>query len=132
MTETELGAKTKLFLGAREAYVEESGSKFCPQLQILQNLRENENLYLNINKSMRAPNVNEQWGTSTQVMNPDLKAESGWNYELGWKKKFTDRDLLKLNVSIWKSTTGSIVPKIVPVALIFIKMPKNTVIPALN
>ena len=98
MTETELGAKTKLFLGAREAYVEESGSKFCPQLQILQNLRENENLYLNINKSMRAPNVNEQWGTSTQVMNPDLKAESGWNYELGWKKKFTDRDLLKLNV----------------------------------
>lgn len=98
MTETQLGAKTKLFLGAREAYVEESGSKFCPQLQILQNLRENENLYLNINKSMRAPNVNEQWGTSTQVMNPDLKAESGWNYELGWKKKFTDSDLLKLNV----------------------------------
>lgn len=98
MTETQIGAKTKMFLGAREAYVEESGSKFCPQFQILQNLGENENIYLNINKSMRAPNINEQWGTATQVMNPDLKAESGWNYELGWKKKFTDSDLLKLNI----------------------------------
>ena len=75
MTETQIGAKTKMFLGAREAYVEESGSKFCPQFQILQNLGENENIYLNINKSMRAPNINEQWGTATQVMNPDLKAE---------------------------------------------------------
>ena len=98
MTETQIGAKTKMFLGAREAYVEESGSKFCPQFQLLQNIGENENIYLNINKSMRAPNINEQWGTATQLMNPDLKAESGWNYELGRKKKITDNDLLKLNI----------------------------------
>jgi len=98
MTETQISDKTRLFIGAREAYVEESGSKFCPQFQILQNVGYNENIYLNINRSMRAPNINEQWGTSTQFMNPELKAESGWNYELGWKKKLSAADLLKLNV----------------------------------
>lgn len=28
----------------------------------------------------------------------DLKAESGWNYELVGKRKITDNDLLKLNI----------------------------------
>ena len=34
MTETPVSDKTKILLGAREAYVEESGSKLCPQLQL--------------------------------------------------------------------------------------------------
>ena len=98
MTETPIGENTKLFVGAREAYVEESGSKFCPQLQVLHSLGEDDNVYVNVNKSMRAPNVNEQWGTASQVMNPELKAESGWNYEIGWKKKLSDNELMKFNV----------------------------------
>lgn len=98
MTETEVSDKTKIFLGAREAYVEESGSKFCPQFQVMHSLGTNDNIYLNVNRSMRAPHVNEQWGTSTQLMNPDLKAENGWNYEFGWKKKLAADELFKVNL----------------------------------
>ena len=98
MTEIEVSDKTKIFLGAREAYVEESGSKFCPQFQVMHSLGTDDNIYLNVNRSMRAPHVNEQWGTSTQLMNPDLKAENGWNYEFGWKKKLAADELFKVNL----------------------------------
>lgn len=98
MTETEVSDKTKIFLGAREAYVEESGSKFCPQFQVMHSLGTDDNIYLNVNRSMRAPHVNEQWGTSTQLMNPDLNAENGWNYEFGWKKKLAADELFKVNL----------------------------------
>lgn len=98
MTETEVSDKTKIFLGAREAYVEESGSKFCPQFQVMHSLGTDDNIYLNVNRSMRAPHVNEQWGTATQLMNPDLKAENGWNYEFGWKKKLATDELFKVNL----------------------------------
>lgn len=98
MTETEVSDKTKIFLGAREAYVEESGSKFCPQFQVMHSLGNDDNIYLNVNRSMRAPHVNEQWGTSTQLMNPNLKAENGWNYEFGWKKKLAADELFKVNL----------------------------------
>lgn len=98
MTETEVSDKTKIFLGAREAYVEESGSKFCPQFQVMHSLGTDDNIYLNVNRSMRAPHVNEQWGTSTQLMNPDLKAENGWNYEFGWKKKLAADELFKVTL----------------------------------
>lgn len=98
MTETEVSDKTKIFLGAREAYVEESGSKFCPQFQVMHSLGTDDNIYLNVNRSMRAPHINEQWGTSTQLMNPDLKAENGWNYEFGWKKKLAADELFKVNL----------------------------------
>ena len=98
MTETEVSDKTKIFLGAREAYVEKSGSKFCPQFQVMHSLGTDDNIYLNVNRSMRAPHVNEQWGTSTQLMNPDLKVENGWNYEFGWKKKLAADELFKVNL----------------------------------
>lgn len=98
MTETEVSDKNKIFLGAREAYVEKSGSKFCPQFQVMHSLGTDDNIYLNVNRSMRAPHVNEQWGTSTQLMNPDLKAENGWNYEFGWKKKLAADELFKVNL----------------------------------
>lgn len=98
MTETEVSDKTKIFLGAREAYVEKSGSKFCPQFQVMHSLGTDDNIYLNVNRSMRAPHVNEQWGTATQLMNPDLKAENGWNYEFGWKKKLAADELFKVNL----------------------------------
>lgn len=98
MTETEVSDKTWIFLGAREAYVEESGSKFCPQFQVMHSLGTDDNIYLNVNRSMRAPHVNEQWGTATQLMNPDLKAENGWNYEFGWKKKLAADELFKVNL----------------------------------
>ena len=98
MTENKLSDKTTLMLGARESYVEESGSEFCPQLQLLHKLGEDDNIYLNVNRSMRAPNVSEQWATDSQVMSPDLKAENGWNYEIGWKKRLSPTELVKVNI----------------------------------
>lgn len=98
MTETPLSEKTKLFLGAREAYVERSGSTLCPQLQILQQLDKNSNLYVNVNRSMRAPTILEQWETATQLASPDLKAEKGWNYEIGYKANLSNTSLFKVNV----------------------------------
>ncbi|WP_306511869.1 TonB-dependent receptor plug domain-containing protein [Phascolarctobacterium succinatutens] len=97
MTETPVSDKTKILLGAREAYVEESGSKLCPQFQVMHSIGKDDNIYLNINRSMRAPEVNEQWGTGDYIKNPNLKAEHGWNYEIGWKKKLSDNELLKIN-----------------------------------
>lgn len=98
MTDNKVNDHINLFVGAREAYVQKSGSKFCPQIQLLWMPTELDSYYVNINRSMRAPNVYEQWGTETQLMNPDLTAESGWNYELGWKKKLYNRDYFKIDV----------------------------------
>ena len=98
MTETPVSDKTKILFGAREAYVEESGSKLCPQFQVMHSIGKDDNIYLNINRSMRAPEVNEQWGTGNYIVNPNLKAEHGWNYEFGWKKKLSDTELFKVNV----------------------------------
>ena len=96
--ETDLSKSTKMFLGAREAYIEHAGSEFCPQLQILHKLNKNESLYTNINKSFRAPTLSEQYGFSaTQIINPDLRPESGWSYEIGWKKQIDPLRLIKLD-----------------------------------
>lgn len=98
MTDNKINDHVNILVGAREAYVQESGSKFCPQFQVLWSPAEKDSYYININRSMRAPNVYEQWGTATQLANPDLKAESGWNYELGWKKMLHAGDYFKVDV----------------------------------
>ncbi|MCI5836485.1 MAG: TonB-dependent receptor [Veillonellaceae bacterium] len=98
MTNSKLNEQWNLLVGAREAYVEKSGSKFLPQLQLLYTPGSDDSYYLNINRSMRVPMVNEQWGTATQEMNPDLKAENGWNYEIGWKKILRNQDYLRFDI----------------------------------
>ena len=98
LTDTPIGERTNLILGARENYVEESGSTFCPQLQILHNIAEDSNIFLNVNRSMRAPMISEQWATDNQWYNPDLKAEKGWNYEIGWKSSLSDNEMVKFSL----------------------------------
>lgn len=94
LTETPTSQSTTLYLGAREAYIEDTGNEFCPQLQVLHKLDEKQSVYFNVNKTFRAPTVVEQYGISaTQLANPDLKPESGWTYEVGWKKQMDDRSL---------------------------------------
>lgn len=98
MTDTALSEDVRLRVGAREAYVETSGQKFLPQFQVLYAPTKTDSYYMNINRSMRAPHVTEQWGTETRLMNPDLKAENGWNYELGWKKILKNQDYFKVDL----------------------------------
>lgn len=98
MTDTALSEDVRFRVGAREAYVENSGKKFLPQFQVLYAPTKTDSYYMNINRSMRAPHVTEQWGTETRLMNPDLKAENGWNYELGWKKILKNQDYFKVDI----------------------------------
>lgn len=98
MANNKLNDAISINVGSREAYVEKSGNKFLPQFQILYTPTLTDSYYININRSMRAPTVSEQWGTATQEMNPDLTAETGWNYELGWKKLLKNRDYFKIDV----------------------------------
>lgn len=96
LTETDLFSATKLVLGAREVLSNTSDNVFCPQFQVLQHLSENDSLYLNVNKSLREPNLSQIYGYSaTQVPNEDLQSELGWTYEIGWKKQFTKSNMLK-------------------------------------
>ena len=99
LTETDLFSATKLMVGAREVFSDTSDYVFCPQLQILQGFGETSSIYLNVNKSLREPNLSQIYGYSaTQVPNEDLDAEIGWTYEIGWKKQITKADILKLAI----------------------------------
>ena len=97
LTEADLFSDTQLVLGARQVLSNTSDNVFCPQFQVLQNLGENANLYLNINRSLREPTLSQRYGYSaTQAPNEDLSAEIGWTYEIGWKQLLTPADVLKL------------------------------------
>lgn len=98
MTETDLSDATKMFVGARETYSQGNGSKFLPQFQLMHEVGKDANIFLNINKSFRVPDVQEYWESSRQQANPDLKAETGWNYEIGYKAKLSETSLLKFDV----------------------------------
>ena len=97
LTETNIFSTTKLVLGAREVLSNTTDNVFCPQFQILQRFGESSSLYLNVNKSLREPNLSQIYGYSaTQVPNEDLKSEIGWTYEIGWKKRLGKSDMLTL------------------------------------
>ncbi len=100
MTETPVSDKTKVLFGAREVFTGDSGNAFCPQLQVLHKLTDNQSLYINVNKSLLEPALAQRYGymSSTTTPNPDLKAEKGWTYEMGWKQNINKNGLLKFDV----------------------------------
>jgi outer membrane receptor protein involved in Fe transport len=99
LAETDLAAETELILGAREVFSSESDNIFCPQFQVLQRMGEKNSLYLNVNRSLREPNLSQIYGYSaTQLPNEDLKYEVGWTYEVGFKKRISGSDQLKLSL----------------------------------
>lgn len=100
MTESPVSDRTVLFAGAREVFTGDSGNALCPQIQVLQKLSKTESVYVNINKSLLEPALAQRYGymDTTTTPNPDLKAEKGWTYELGWKKNLGGNDLVKFAV----------------------------------
>ena len=100
MTETPVSDKTKVLFGAREVFTGDSGNAFCPQLQVLHKLTDNQSFYINVNKSLLEPALAQRYGymSSTTTPNPDLKAEKGWTYEMGWKQNINKNGLLKFDV----------------------------------
>jgi len=64
---------------------------------------DNGNIFLNLSKSFRFPEVDEFTYTDAswqQQLNTDLKPQSSINYELGLRHKFSD--LLKANLSLFR------------------------------
>ncbi|CUH94660.1 hypothetical protein P22_0726 [Propionispora sp. 2/2-37] len=86
--------KTKVILGAREDLVHTDDGQhidaFSPQLQTVTKITDNSSWYTNIGKSFRMPTFTQLYKDkeSDFVSNPDLKPETGYNYEIGYKKQY--------------------------------------------
>ena len=94
--EQELSNANSFILSARETWT--AGTKgnqnydnFSGQGQFIHKLGENDNIYASIGQSFIMPTFAQMYGASdTAIANPDLKPQTGVNYEIGWKK-VTDR-----------------------------------------
>lgn len=93
--EIPLDEKWDLFLGARYQMVQDLQNELCPQVQVLYKIDDSQSAYINANKSFRVPTIKEQYNSnnSTFIPNPDLKPETAWTYEIGWKKQFENSSL---------------------------------------
>ena len=87
-----LSAKTSVIFGLRQDFIQQQNNlnnyaQTSPQLQMLHKLNKEQSLYLNVGKSFRAPNWTAMFSSSTlTIPNPSLEPDSGWTYEIGWKK----------------------------------------------
>ena len=87
-----LSPKTTLIFGARQEFIRQQDgardyNEFCPQLQILHTLNKEQSLYLNVGRAFRMPNLSDMYGSTwRKTANPNLEPESGYTYEIGWKK----------------------------------------------
>ena len=100
MTETPVAERTTILAGAREVFTGDSGTAFCPQVQVLQKLSDKESVYLNVNKSLLEPSLSQRYGymSTTTTPNPNLKPEIGWTYEVGWKRSVNENGLVKIGL----------------------------------
>ncbi len=98
-----LSAKTNFILGLRQDIIAQQNNldnygQVSPQFQILHKLNRDQSLYLNVGKSFRAPNWTAMFSSSTlTIPNPSLEPDTGWTYEIGWKK-IRESDSLKVAV----------------------------------
>ncbi len=99
LTDTDLNEKTKFLFGAREVFTGDSGNAFCPSFQLLYKLNPTSSAYINVNKSLRKPDLSKRYGSSaTTLPNPDLKSEKAWTYEAGLKKQVGEHGMWKFDV----------------------------------
>ncbi|HWR29242.1 MAG TPA: TonB-dependent receptor, partial [Negativicutes bacterium] len=96
-----LSPKTSLTLGARQEFIRQQGgandyNEFSPQVQVLHTLNKEQSLYLNVGRAFRMPNLSDMYGSTwRKTANPNLEPESGYTYEIGWKK-IGQSDALKI------------------------------------
>lgn len=91
--------KTKAILSARYSW--QGGSpvgnldKLTPQLQLSQKIGKDEYIYASAGMSYKLPHLNQQFAPAGSKLegNKDLKPQTGYNYELGWKKNFNKHAL---------------------------------------
>ena len=96
---SDVSNKTQISFGAREAMYDDLQNEFLPSFQVLHKLDKNDSLFMNINKSFRVPTIGDQYSDDEDmIFNDDLSPETGWNYEIGWKKLLSDKEFMKLSV----------------------------------
>lgn len=87
-----LDDKNTVILGAREtwttdAFRDQNYSNFSAAVQYIHKLDDDQSLYASYTESFIMPTYAQMNGASdTAIPNPDLKPQTGKNYELGWKK----------------------------------------------
>jgi len=88
MLDAQLTEQTKLSVGGRQLFVEDLGNKFCPQINVLHKLSEDDSLFINANKAYRTPLGEELFGNASHgyTGNLDLRPETGWLTEFGYKR----------------------------------------------
>ena len=85
-------AKTNAIVGLRlDSILQQNGlsnyNEVSPQMQLLHKINKEQSFYVNVGKSFRAPNWTAMYSSTTiTVPNKSLEPDSGWTYELGWKK----------------------------------------------
>ena len=74
-------------------------NEILPSLQLLKKLNNKDTVFLNVNKSFRMPTIGDQYSDSdSMIFNDNLGPETGWNYEIGWKKLLSPREFLKVSL----------------------------------
>ena len=115
-----LSDKTNLIVGARQEFINQKDAKdyseFCPQIQLITAINDEQSWYLNVGRAFRMPSLSDMYGSTwRKTANPNLEPEYGYNYELGWKQALSN-SALKLalyrmnftNYIQWRETyTGS-------------------------
>lgn len=119
--------QTQMILGLRQEFIQQQGglnnyNEFSPQIQFLYTPTKDQSWYVNAGRAFRMPNYTAMYSSSTLTNgNPDLEPESGYTYEVGWKKIGTS-DSLKIalyhmdysNYTSWSSSTVNGILKYTP------------------
>lgn len=119
MLEAQLSDRTKLSVGGRQLFVEDLGNKFCPQINVLHKLSDNDSLFINANKAYRTPLGEELFGNASHgyTGNLDLRPETGWLTEMGYKRNIKNGNVKaavfhsQINDRISKDNTKTFVNK---------------------
>lgn len=119
--EQNINAKNVVILSARETWTagaekDANYNNFSASGQFVHKLNEKDNLYLSIGQSFILPTFNQMYGSTYNLQPaPELKPQTGVNYEIGWKKVTGGHSWkaavyhidIKDNISAtWNSETG--------------------------
>lgn len=98
----------EFIFGLREYYVnktsyQDSDFQILPQIQGIYKANNDSNYYFNIGKSFQMPGITSAfYYDDNYIINPDLKPQTGWSYEVGYKyddgDKFLAVDAFYMNV----------------------------------
>lgn len=92
------GDSTTLILSGRESWTrgapdDRNYDKFTPQVQLIHQLNDNDNIYASYSESYKMPTFKQIYGSTDGRIrgNPNVEPQSGKHYEIGWKRNKGDQ-----------------------------------------